>query len=113
VLVAARSGVPAVGPRCDRPVGLSDRRLRYLACTAGRRRAPWPPERVNRLLSVREQRQVRPRGDPDPLDGRSGACRPMSGAGWEGTVRSPRRHSPTPQGSVEGLDQPIQFPAAS
>jgi hypothetical protein len=55
----ARSGVPAVGPRCDRPVGLSDRPLRYLACAAGRHRAPRPPERVNPLLSVREQRQVR------------------------------------------------------
>jgi hypothetical protein len=54
----ARSGVPAVGPRCDRPVGLSDRPLRYLACAAGRHRAPRPPERVNPLLSVREQGQV-------------------------------------------------------
>ena len=55
----ARSGVPAVGPRCDRPVGLSDRRLRYLACTARRHRAPRPPERVNAALSVREQHQLR------------------------------------------------------
>ena len=69
----ARSGVPAVGPRCDRPVGLSDQRLRYLACTAGRYRAPRPPERVNAALSVREQHQVRHGGDPGPLDSMSAA----------------------------------------
>ena len=100
-----RSGVPAVGPRCDRPVGLSDRRLRYPACTAGRHRARRPPERVNPLLSaVTSTGSGRLRSRPAPRYERR-ACRPVSRAGCGGHGPVPASPRPNATASVGGPDQ--------